>query len=450
MNLFNLEAEYAVIGSLCVDGQCFDDVSSIVSKSDFYNQDCAAAFAAFESVIDSGQQPEIYTVADHLEKRSGSEWLKFLATLAKEMPGTMFVKTYASKVAEYARLRELFLAGGKVQQIAMDAEQSLHDRISTAQGVLLELEAEKAKRGPIAISELAKGFIEHLEDCYLSKGGITGLPTGFYNIDQRIGGLKPGALIVIAARPAMGKTQMALNIARHVGIIKKQRCLYFSLEMTSNELLGRFTSDLADVDYEQVQTAAFDETHNKPDCWPTITAAIGRFREGQVLIDDESSLSISQIVSHVRKEHRKSPLSLVVVDHLGLVDAEGDNETQRIGKVSRGLKRLAKQLNIPVIALCQLSRKCDERSDRRPMLSDLRNSGDIEQDADIVGFIYRDVVYNEDTRHPDIGELVWRKVRGGRIGTDFFRTQFDKCRFVSMDQPYDYSTAPAKRKRAAL
>lgn len=450
MNLFNLEAEYAVIGSLCIDGQCFDDISGVLSSSDFYNKECAQAFAAFSEVVDSGGQPEIYTVSDLLENRTKVEWLKFLAGLAKETPGTAFVKTYASKVAEYARLRELFLAGGKVQQIAMDSEQSLHDRISTAQGVLLELEAEKSKRGPVVIGELAKGYVEHLEECYRSKGGITGLPTGFYNIDHRIGGLKPGALVVLAARPAMGKTQMALNIARHVGIIKKQRCLYFSLEMTSNELLGRFTSDLADVDYEQVQTAAFDETHGKPDCWSTITAAVGRFKEGQVLIDDESTLSISQIVSHARKEHRKAPLSLIIVDHIGLVDAEGDNETQRVGKVSRGLKRLAKQLGIPVVALCQLSRKCDERADKRPMLSDLRNSGDIEQDADIVGFIYRDVVYNEDTRFPFIGELIWRKVRGGRIGTDFFRIEFDRCRFVSTDQPYEYSTAPARKRRPEL
>lgn len=443
MNLFNHEAELAIIGSLCIDGQCYDDVSGLACESDFHDQRCRAAFQAFTHLIDSGDQPELYSAADWLEKRHpNGDWLRFLAGLAKNTIGPKHVKVYAAKVAEYARLRELYLAGGKVQQISLDAELTLHDRITSAQGVLLELEADRASGGPAMIGDLAKGFVEHLEECYRAKGGITGLPTGFENIDKRLGGLKPGALIILAARPAMGKTNLGLNIARHIGIIRKQRCLYFSLEMTSNELLGRFTADLADVDYDQVQTASFDETHNKADCWSTVTAAIGRFKEGQVLIDDESSLSISQIVSHARKEHRKQKLDLIIVDHLGLVDADGETETIRVGKISRGLKRLAKQLGVPVIALSQLNRKCEDRPNKRPGLADLRNSGDIEQDADIVGFIYRDVVYNEKTQFPNIGEVIWRKVRGGRIGTDFFRIQFDRCRFAAIEQPEGYSTEP--------
>lgn len=446
MNLYNIEAEQAVIGGLCIDGQLIDDVAGVVKASDFYVGQYRQIFATIQGMAEAGQNPEIISVSDALEKRFPSDdWLPTLAVMAKNTPGTANIKIYAQKVAEYARLRDLFMAGHKVQEIAKDAEMSLQERIASAQDALIALETDGEEKGPRMLGSMARGFVDQLDQCYRSKGGITGLSTGFDCIDQRTGGLKPGQLITIAARPAMGKTNFAFNVARNVGIRQAKTVLYFSLEMSSDELMGRLTADLANVDYGRVQRADFDESERHTEAWARVTAAITRFKDGKIGIDDDSSMSIGQLVSRARKFARTNKdLALIVVDHIGLVDSEGETETIRVGRVSRALKKLAKQLAVPVLALSQLNRECEKRNNRRPMLSDLRSSGDIEQDSDIVGFVYRDVVYNEKTQWPEVAEIIWRKVRAGQIGTDIFRSEFAFCRFEEMEKPPGYGEAEDK------
>lgn len=446
MNLYNMEAEQAVIGGLCIDGQKIDDVIGAVKAHDFYNGQYRQIFSTIAEMAEAGQELELLIIADRLEQKFPSDdWLPTLAYMAKNTPSTINIKLYAQKVAEYAVLRELFTAGAKVQQIAQDADLTVADRIAAAQDTLIAMERDNDEKGPKLMGALAKAFVGHLDECYQAKGGLTGLSTGFDNIDKRTGGLKPGQLVTIAARPAMGKTQLALNIACNVGVRQARSVLYFSLEMTSDELLGRITSNLANVDYGRVLVADFDETENHSDAWPRVTAAITRFKDARIAIDDDASLSIGQIVSRSRKFARMhKDLALIVVDHIGLVESEGESETIRIGRISKSLKRLAKALCVPVVALSQLNRECDKRTNKRPVLADLRSSGDIEADSDIVGFIYRDIVYNEDTNYPEIGELIWRKVRAGQIGTDYFRTEFSMCRFVEAEKPNGYGESTGK------
>lgn len=434
--LHSLEAEQSVIGGLCIDGQCIDDVIGVVKPSDFFFRQYRMAFEAFKEMAEAGQQPEMIGVADALSHREDENWLQFLATLAKNTPSTANIKLYAGKVSEYARLRDLYLAGMKVQDISQDHSLSLLDRIASAQDVLIGLEAGAEEKGPRFVGDLAKGYVQHLDECYKAKGGITGLSTGFDSLDRRTGGLKPGNLITIAARPAMGKTQLAVNLSRRIAIDQDKTVLYFSLEMTHDELMGRMVSDMASVDYGRVQMADFDETERHTDAWPRITMAMQKFRGAKLAIDDDAGLTIGQLVSRARKFHRQNQdLALIVVDHIGLVESDGETETIRIGRISRALKKLAKQLGVPIIILSQLNRECEKRSNSRPILADLRSSGDIEQDSDVVGFIYRDIVYNENTQHPEIAELIWRKVRAGQIGTDYFRTEFHFCRFLEADKP---------------
>lgn len=446
MNLYNLEAEQAVIGGLCIDGQLIDDLVGILKSTDFYVGQYRHVFSTIQAMAEAGQNPEIIGIADELEKRIPSDdWLPTLAVMAKNTPSTSNIKLYAQKVAEYARLRDLFMAGHQVQAISQDATMTLMERIAAAQDVLIGLESGSDEKGPRMLGSIARGYVDHLDACYKSKGGITGLSTGFDCIDQRTGGLKPGQLITIAARPAMGKTNLAFNIARNVGIRQLKSVLYFSLEMSSEELMGRLTADLANVDYGRVQRADFDESERHTEAWARVTAAITRFKDGKIGIDDDSSMSIGQLVSRARKFARTNKdLALIVVDHIGLVDSEGETETIRVGRVSRALKKLAKQLAVPVLALSQLNRECEKRNNRRPMLSDLRSSGDIEQDSDIVGFVYRDVVYNEKTQWPEVAEIIWRKVRAGQIGTDIFRSEFAFCRFEEMEKPSGYGEEELK------
>ena len=440
MNLYNLEAEQSVIGGLCLDGQKIDDVGDVVKVSDFYNGQYRQIYAAFVEMAEAGQDLGMWNVADRLEQKFPTDdWVPTLAHMARNTASTANIKLYAQKVSEYAVLRELFNAGSKIHEIAQDAELSVADRIACAQDVLIGLGGDKEDSGPRMIGEITREFVDHLDACYKANGGITGIPTGFDCIDKRLGGINGGELITIAARPAMGKTNFALNLARNLGLYSSYGVLYFSLEMTRRELMGRITADTANVDYGRVKRADFDESHAHTEAWSRITAAISRFKDGRIAVDDSSSLSIGQIVSRSRKHSRKNKdLKMIIVDHIGLVDSDGETETIRIGRVSRALKKLAKSLNVTVVALSQLNRECEKRQNKRPVLADLRSSGDIEQDSDIVGFIYRDVVYNESTKWPEVAEIIWRKVRAGEIGIDVFRAEFAFCRFAEIEKPVGY------------
>ena len=442
MELFySAEAEQATIGAILHDGSLLADVAAVVGVNDFYLGENKAIFAAMIRSDSLGEEPELVGLADYLDKtqREAAPWIAKLAYIAKNTASTANAILYAARVRDYAVLRELFRAGTQVQDISKDPSLTVDQRIAKAQEFVSTMFAHHEQQGPKLLKDLARGYIDHVEQCHKARGGITGLRTGYQCIDERTGGLQPGELLVIAARPAMGKTNMALNISRNVAFRQQKYVLYFSLEMTSNELMGRLTSDLGNLDYSKTRRADFD-----PEEWQGFTGVVGSFSEITLMIDESTDLCISRLCARARQEHRKHGLSLIVVDHIGLVEADGENETVKISKISRALKNLAKQLGLPVLALSQLNRACENRTNKRPMLSDLRQSGSIEQDANSVAFIYRDVIYNDGTKFPRLGELIWRKLRAGETGTDFFETQFQHCRFVQTFKPDDFSEEPPK------
>jgi replicative DNA helicase len=433
-SLYSLEAEQFAIGGILLDPERFDEAAAVVGKSDFFARQNRMIFEAMTTVMSRGQFPEYALVCDHLMHVDGQEnWISKLAAIQKNTPSSRNVVAYAAKVREYAKVRALFQAGGKISDIAKDGARTLQERIAAANDELAALSDSQTGAGPRWIGKALPSFIEHLDKCRLAEGGITGLRTGYENVDKRIGGLQPGGLYIIAARPAMGKSVMGLNIARSVVLGEGRAALYFSLEMPETELLGRLTADYGNIPYNLVRTAQFETDEN--DYWPRLNKVVGHAKECDLAVDETPMLSINDIVARAKLMQRIKPLSLIVVDHLHLVEAEGENEVIKIGKVSSGLKRLAKELSVPVLALCQLNRGCDARPNKRPLMSDLRQSGNIEQDADWIGFIYRDVVYNENTDHPDLAELIWRKARGGETGTDYFKSELGFCRFAAVEAP---------------
>ena len=431
--LFSIEAEQFTLGGIMINPERFEDVAAIVSHKDFFRLENRRIFEAMTDIQNRGDTLDLGLLADHLEKtHRDTNWWVICATISKNTPSDYNVTAYAAKVAEYYKLRMMYQAGMVIQTLAMDANRTLTERLEAAHEQLNALSANTSEQGPRWIRDGMRKFLEHLDKCRMAEGGITGLPSGYSNFDERLGGLHPGSLIVIAGRPAMGKSVVGLNMARHAVFALGKAAIYFSLEMPEEELIGRLTADFCNLPYDKVRRADFDEEE-----WPKLTHLVGNSKDSDLIIDQTPALSISQIISRAKRIQRIKNLSLIVVDHMHLVEADGENEVIRVGKVSAGLKRLAKELNCPVVALCQLNRKCDDRPNRRPVMSDLRQSGNIEQDADVIAFVYRDVVYNADTPYPEVMELISRKVRGGQTGTDWFKSQLAFCRFVPGEEPAD-------------
>lgn len=445
-NFHSSEAEARVLGAILMDGTLIDQVAAIVRPEQFYLRESKLIFATMLREVQLGNDPDMVQVGDYLDKvqPESESWVVKLAILQRNTPSAANIKLYAEKVREYSQLRDLFQAGSTIHSISTDYELTVSQRIAKAQELMLGLFQTDDQTGPRLIKDLARGYVDHVDRCFKSKDGITGLSTGLSNIDERTGGLQPGELFTLAARPGMGKTNLALNISRHVAFEQKKYVLYFSAEMTADELLGRLASDIGHLDYKMVRTARFEDEH-----WPKFSKTVGSFSDATLVVDESTDLSISALCARARQEHRKYKLSLIVIDHIGLIEADGETETAKVSKISRALKNLAKQLGLPVIALSQLNRGCDSRPNKRPLLSDLRQSGSIEQDSNSVAFIYRDVQYNENTRFPYVAELIWRKLRAGEIGTDYLSTQFSQCRFVETLRPDDYDLPAVKTKENA-
>lgn len=444
MKMYNMDSEHAVIGAICLDGSTLHEVISIITPESFYSGENRAIYGAALELDKKGSEVEIITLADELERQHPTdEWFVRLATISKNTPSTKNVKHYAENVQEYYDLRMLFGAGQHITEICVDPDMRLEEKIGKSQQAILDLQTSGTNE-PLCAKDMLKKFVDHNEICAQSKGGITGLPTGFPMFDQKCKGLHPGELIVIAARPAMGKTNMALNLASNV-INQGKSVLFFSLEMTTNELMGRMCAARGNILYDDVLSADFD----KHDKWHEYTNFIATMRDQNFHVDDDAGVSISDIRSKARKHKMRYGLDLVVVDYLQLVDGPGSSPTEIVENVSRGLKRLAKDMGCPVIALSQLSRECEKRSDKRPMMSDLRQSGAIEQDANIIAFIYREVVYNPGHMQSHIAEFIIRKLRHGQTGTIPLMTEFQYCRFRHTEEEINAYQEPQKQRGMA-
>lgn len=416
----SLEAEQAVLGGLMLDNGTWDLIADRVNEEDFYLYDHRIIFHAIEDLADRNQPFDVITLSDQLERRkvlSDSSVLAYLGTLAKETPSAANIRAYADIVRERSVLRQLVSVGTAISDSAFNPE----GRDSTA---LLDAAEQKVFRiadqgarnkGAFrSIKSLLKSTVEHIDMLFEKDDPITGLASGFTDFDEMTSGLQAGDLVIIAGRPSMGKTSFAMNVAQYVAVKQQAPVAVFSLEMPGEQLAMRMLSSLGRIDQHRLRTGKLAEED-----WPRLSSAVSMLTDVPLFVDDSAGLTPTELRAHARRLKREHNLQLIVIDYLQLmqVTSRNENRATEISEISRSLKGLAKELSVPVVALSQLNRSLEQRPNKRPVMSDLRESGAIEQDADLIVFIYRDEVYHEDSADKGTAEIIIAKQRNGPIGT---------------------------------
>jgi replicative DNA helicase len=415
----SIEAEQSVLGGLMLDNDAWLQVVERISTTDFYRRDHANIFKAVESLANDGKPYDIITLAEWLDTHGlldSSGGLAYLAQLADNTPTAANIAAYADIVRDRAVLRALIRAGTEIAESAFRTEgRSTNELIDVAERTVFQI-AERESRGRTGfrpIRELLVSALDRIDQLFQQDNPITGVPTGYYELDGMTSGLQPADLVIVAGRPSMGKTAFAINIAQNVATKAGLPVAIFSMEMPSEQIAMRMLSSLGRIDQHKVRTGKLAD-----DDWPRLTHAVGILSEVKLFIDDTPALTPGDLRARCRRLAREHGLSMIVIDYLQLMQVPGNNENRatEISEISRSLKALAKELNVPVIALSQLNRSLEQRSDKRPVMSDLRESGAIEQDADLIMFIYRDEVYNEDSTDKGVAEIIIGKQRNGPIG----------------------------------
>ena len=415
----SVEAEQSLIGGLMLNKAAWDKVGDVVTAEDFYRNDHRIIFTAIAQLVEDGNPCDVVTVSEFLDRRSELDkagGLEYLAALANETPGAANARAYANIVRERSMLRSLISAGNEISGSAFGTDgRSATDLVDEAERRVFEI-AEKGARagaGFRTLKQILPEAVDRIDLLHQSDGDITGISTGYNEFDKLTAGLQGGELIIIAGRPSMGKTTLALNIAENAAIGAKVPTAIFSMEMPSQQLAFRMISSLGRVDQTHLRTGRFPDED-----WSRINTAVQLMSEAPIFIDDSAGLSPTEIRARSRRLHREHGLGLIVIDYLQLMHVPGskENRATEISEISRSLKALAKELSLPVIALSQLNRSVEQRTDKRPVMSDLRESGAIEQDADLIVFIYREEVYNQDTPRKGLADISIAKQRNGPIG----------------------------------
>ena len=431
----NLDAEVSVLGSMLLSRNAVADVSEVVGPDDFYRGAHRTIFEAARDLYNRGEPLDTVTLADELDRRGTLEdvgGVVALTDIVHKVPTSANALYYARIVSEQALRRRLIDAGTEITKLGYQPEHGVTEAVDAAEQVIFDV-AQRGRSTDIqAIKPLLHESFELLERLSENKTGITGLPTGFVDFDDLTAGLQPGNLVIVAARPAMGKSTLVTNMAAHVTVETRVPVAMFSLEMSASEVVMRLLSAESRVALEKLRTGRLED----PD-WAKLSQAMGRLAEAPLYIDDTAGVNLMDIRSKCRRIKQKSGLSLIIIDYLQLMQshrARVENRVQEVSEISRGLKILAKELDVPVIALSQLSRKPEDRArdDRRPQLADLRESGSIEQDADLVAFIYRDEVYDPDTAAKGEAELIVAKHRNGPLRTIRLSFLGHHSRFANM------------------
>jgi replicative DNA helicase len=440
----SIEAEQSVLGGLLLDNAAWDRVADLVGTEDFYRNDHRLIFAAISRLIDAGKPADAVTVYETLRtanKADEAGGLGYLNTLAQNTPSAANIRRYAEIVRERSVLRRLVTAGDEIATSALnpagrDTKQILDDAESRV--FRIAEEGARGRQGFIEIQPLLTKVVERIQELFerANPSDVTGVPTGFADLDSKTSGLQPGDLVIVAGRPSMGKTSFALNIGEHVAIDQGMPVAVFSMEMGASQLAVRMLSSVGRLDQQRLRTGRLQD-----DDWPRLTSAIQKMHEAPLYIDETPALTAIDLRARARRLSRTcGKLGLIVVDYLQLMSASasGENRATEISEISRGLKALAKELAVPVVALSQLNRTVEQRTDKRPVMSDLRESGAIEQDADVILFIYRDEVYNPDTNDKNIAEIIIGKQRNGPIGrvTLRFDGQYTKFENLARSAPF--------------
>lgn len=441
---FSIEAEQAVLGALMLDVHAWDRVADRITVSDFYRHEHQLIYQAINQLMAKNQAVDVLTIAEVLKSSQKLEEVggeAYLFELAQNTPTAANVISYADIVRERAILRNLTQVGRSiVENSGAYSNRDIQEILDQAERDVLQISEKRSRgSGPVKISTLLARTTDRIDTLYHSGSEITGVATGFLDFDRMTAGLQPGDLVIIAGRPSMGKTAFAINIAEYVAIHAKQPVLIFSMEMPAESITMRMLSSLGRIDQHRVRTGKLHD-----DDWPRIANAVSLLSEAPMYIDDTPAMTPHEVRSRARRIAREydGTLGLIVIDYLQLMRVPGniENRTHEISEISRALKTLAKELNVPLIALSQLNRSLEQRHDRRPVMSDLRESGAIEQDADLIAFIYRDEVYNEDSPDKGIAEIIIRKQRNGPIGD--FRLTFlgNFTRFDNHAAPQSFSS----------
>jgi len=417
----SIQAEQSVLGGLMLDNQTWDSVADKVGEDDFYRRDHRLIFRAIALLAEKQDPFDVITLSEAMEARGELQdagGLAYLGMLAAETPTAANIVAYANIVRDRSILRQLIHVGTEISDSAFTTEgRETADLLENAERRVFEI-AEQRQRGQggfSSIKSLLAKAVDKIEMLYEQDGDITGASTGFNDLDEKTSGLQPSDLIIVAGRPSMGKTTIAMNMAENVAVKSGMPVAVFSMEMPGEALAMRMMSSLGRIDQHKVRTGKLDD-----DDWPRLTSAINLLAETKLFIDDTPALTPTEVRSRARRLTREhGQLGLIVLDYLQLMQSpsSGDNRVQQISDISRGLKALAKELNVPVIALSQLNRNLEQRPNKRPVMSDLRESGAIEQDADLIIFVYRDEVYNEDSPDKGIAEVIIGKQRNGPLGT---------------------------------
>ncbi len=433
----NLDAEQSVLGALLIDKEAVVKVLEILRPEDFYRDAHSHIFQAIVNLFDRNEPIDLITLTEELRNTGLLDQVggvSYVAGLANSVPTSANVEHYAAIVEEKSLLRKLISVSTRIAQLGYEAGEEVEALLDKAERMIFELSQRKSHSSFVPLKKVLMQTFERIEFLHQNKGGITGVPSGFTDLDRLTSGFQNSDLIIVAARPSMGKTAFCLNIAQHASVRKKMPVAVFSLEMSREQLVTRMLCGEAMVDQQKVRTGQLSDED-----WQKLTKAAGPLSQAPLYIDDSPGLSVMEMRAKSRRLKSEHGLAMVIIDYLQLMQGnrKSENRQQEISEISRSLKSLARELQVPVIALSQLSRAVEQRQDKKPMMSDLRESGSLEQDADLVMFIYRDEYYNQDSERRGRADILVAKQRNGPVGTvelGFFK-EFTK--FVNLERQMD-------------
>lgn len=433
----NLDAEKSLLGAVLIDEETLADVSEHITAKDFYDKNHAIIYEAMMSLYEKHKPVDLLTLTDELKRKKKLELIggsAYLTELTNYVPTAAHAEAYAELVAQKAVRRRLIKASGDISELGYDEDTSTNELLEKAEAELFSVSDQSLKQDLVSIESILTESFDRMEELHRNKGSLRGVRTGYKDLDNMTAGLQRSDLIILAARPAMGKTTLVTNLAYNVATIAKQSVLFFSLEMSKEQLVDRMLADASGVDAWNIRTGNLSD-----DDFGKLSEAMGELAEAPIFIDDTPGLSVLEMRTKARRANHEQPLGLVIIDYLQLMQGSGrsdGNRVQEVSEISRGLKLIARELNVPVIALSQLSRSVESRSPQIPQLADLRESGSIEQDADIVMFIYREAYYNPETERENITDLYIAKHRNGPTGKIELYFHPERLRFMSLDRKH--------------
>ncbi len=435
----NLDAEMSLLGAILIDEEVLADISDVVKAYDFYDKRHVLIFEAMMRLYEHHRPVDLLTLSEEMNVKSELEIVggsAYLTELTNYVPTAAHSKAYAELIKQKAVRRRLIKASTDIAELGYDEETGVQELLEQAESELFSVSDTNVKQDLVSLEQILTESFDRIEELHRGGGGLRGIRTGWRDLDNMTAGLQRSDLIILAARPAMGKTTLVTNLAYHIASKEKQSVLMFSLEMSKEQLVDRMLAEAAGVDAWNIRTGNLSD-----DDFERISHAMGEMAEAPIYIDDKPGLTVLEMRTKARRQAHIAPLGLIIVDYLQLMQGSSsrgsDNRVQEVSEISRGLKLIARELNVPVIALSQLSRTVENRNPQIPQLSDLRESGSIEQDADIVAFIYREDYYNPETDRQHITDLILAKHRNGPTGKVELYFHPERLRFMSLDKKRD-------------